>query len=226
MTDINSLNTRFESLDAKRRLDISIEKFDKIAVASSFGLEDVAILDIIYRDIEKEIPVIFLDTLYHFEETLNLVDKFNEQYSLDLEVYRPPEPSKEEFEQKHGEKLWEKDIEKFHRLTKLRQIEKALKGKDAWITGIRRQQSDTRSDSGIIEWDEKYNLVKINPIVDWKRDKLEKYIDKNNVPYNSLHDQGYLSIGDKPLTEPVEQGQKERDGRWKGMDKTECGLHD
>lgn len=226
MTDINSLNTLFESLDAKRRLDISIEKFDKIAVASSFGLEDVAILDIIYRGIGNDIPVIFLDTLYHFEETLNLVDRFNEQYNLDLEVYRPPEDSKEEFEQKHGEKLWEKDIEKFHRLTKLRQIEKALKGRDAWITGVRRQQSDTRSDSEIVEWDEKYGLVKINPIVDWKRDKLEKYIEKNNVPYNPLHDQGYLSIGDKPLTEPVEQGQTERAGRWKGMDKTECGLHD
>lgn len=226
MTDINSLNKDFKNLDAKSRLEISIEKFDEIAVASSFGLEDVAILHIIYRKLEKEIPVIFLDTLYHFQETLNLVDKFKEKYNIDLEVYRPPEGSKKEFEKKYGEKIWEKDIDKFHRLTKLRQIEKALKGRDAWITGIRREQSDTRSDSNIVEWDEKYELIKINPIVDWKRDKLEKYIDRNNVPYNPLHDQGYLSIGDEPLTDPIEEGQKERSGRWKGMDKTECGLHD
>lgn len=226
MTDIKNLNRKFKNLSPQKRLKHSIKEFDNIAVASSFGLEDAAILNIIYKEIGEKIPVIFLDTLYHFEETLNLVYRFKEKYDLKLEIYRPPEGSKEEFEKKHGKRLWEKNIEKYHELTKLRQIRKALKNRDSWITGIRREQSETRADANMVEWDEKHKLVKINPIVDWKRETLEEYIKENNIPYNPLHDEGYLSIGDEPLTDPIKEGEKERAGRWRNMNKKECGLHE
>lgn len=222
---VDAKNNEFKDLPAEQRLERAVEGFDDIVVASSFGLEDVAILDMLYSNGLK-IPVVFLDTLYHFDETLELVDRFKKEYGLDLEVYKPPEAStRSEFEEKHGE-LWKDDVERFHELTKLRQIEEALEGRDAWITGIRREQAKTREDSDFVEWDDKHGLVKINPIVDWGREEVWSYVRENNVPYNPLHDEGYPSIGDEPLTEPVEEGEKERAGRWKGSEKTECGLHE
>jgi len=92
------------------------------------------------------------------------------------------------------------------------------------VTGIRREQAETRANADAVEWDEAHGLVKVNPLVDWTREEVRSYVDDNDVPYNPLHDRGYPSIGDEPLTEPVE-GDDERSGRWSGSDKTECGLH-
>jgi phosphoadenosine phosphosulfate reductase len=215
----------YEKLDAEGRLRRALEEYDDIVVASSFGLEDVAILDIVYDKIGARPPVVFLDTLYHFDETLELVESFDDKYNLDLRVYKPEHTTREAFEREHGEALWERDVEKFHELTKLRQIDEALEGRDTWLTGVRREQAKTRANADAVEWDEAHGLVKVNPLVDWSREDVWEYVKENDVPYNPLHDEGYLSVGDEPLTEPVGEGDDERAGRWSGSDKTECGLH-
>ena len=215
----------YEKLDAEGRLRRALEEYDNIVVASSFGLEDVAILDIVYDEIGARPAVVFLDTLYHFDETLELVERFDDEYDLDLRVYKPEKETREAFEREHGEALWEHDVEKFHELTKLKQIDEALEGRDAWVTGVRREQAETRANADAIEWDEAHGLVKVNPLVDWSREDVWEYIKENDVPYNPLHDEGYPSVGDEPLTEPVGEGDDERAGRWRGSDKTECGLH-
>lgn len=215
----------YEPLGATGRLERALEEYDEIVVASSFGLEDVAILDMVYDKIGTRLPVTFLDTLYHFEETLEFVDRFENEYGLDLRVYKPDTETREAFEDEHGERLWESDVERFHELTKLRQIDEALEGREAWVTGIRRQQAETRADADAVEWDDAHSLIKVNPLVDWSREEVWDYIEDNDVPYNPLHDQGYPSVGDEPLTEPVGDGDDERAGRWSDSDKTECGLH-
>ena len=217
--------TEYEKLDAQERLERALEEYDEVVVASSFGLEDVVILDMVYDKIGASPPVVFLDTLYHFEETLELVDRFEEEYDLDLRVYTPEQETREAFESEHGEELWESDVEKFHELTKLRQIDEALEGRDAWVTGIRRQQAETRAEADAIEWDDAHGLVKVNPLVEWSRDDVWEYVEENDVPYNPLHDEGYPSVGDEPLTEPIGEGDDERAGRWSDSEKTECGLH-
>ncbi len=218
-------NAEYEQLDARGRLERALDEYDDTVVASSFGLEDVAILDIVYDRIGARPPVVFLDTLHHFDETLELVDRFEDEYHLDLRVYKPDgAETREEFEEEYGERLWDRDVERYHELTKLRQIDEALEGRDAWVTGIRREQAETRADADAVEWDGAHGLVKVNPLVDWTRDDVRDYIEENDVPYNPLHDRGYPSIGDKPLTEPAE-GDDERAGRWSDSDKTECGLH-
>lgn len=216
---------RYDELSAAERLDHTFDEFDDVVVASSFGLEDVAVLDIIHRELDLRPPVVFLDTLYHFQETLDLVDRFTDEYGVDLRVYRPEQGSREEFEEAHGERLWKRDVERFHELTKLRQIDDALEDRDAWVTGIRREQAETRAEADAVEWDEAHGLVKLNPIVDWSLDDVWSHVHEHDVPYNPLHDEGYPSIGDEPLTEPVDDGESQRDGRWRGDDKTECGLH-
>lgn len=227
MTESETLpNDEYEGLDARQRLERALDEYEDIVVASSFGLEDVAILDIVYDKIGARPPVIFLDTLYHFDETLELVERFEGEYDLDLRVYKPDgADTRDEFEGKYGEALWEDDVERFHELTKLRQIDEALEGRDAWVTGIRQEQAETRAEADAIEWDDAHGLVKINPLVDWSRDDVREYVEEYDVPYNPLHDEGYLSIGDEPLTEPVGDEDDERAGRWSDSDKTECGLH-
>jgi len=215
----------YEDLNATERLRRALDGYDDLVVASSFGLEDVVVLDIVYDEIGERPPVVFLDTLYHFDETLALVDRFEDEYALDLRVYKPDAGTREEFERRHGERLWERDVERYHELTKLRQIDDALEGRDAWVTGIRRQQAETRADADAVEWDDGHELVKVNPLVDWTRDEVRRYVEENDVPYNPLHDRGYPSVGDEPLTEPVDGTDDDRAGRWSGSDKTECGLH-
>jgi phosphoadenosine phosphosulfate reductase len=178
----------YEKLDAEGRLRRALEEYDDIVVASSFGLEDVAILDMVYDEIGARPPVVFLDTLYHFDETLELVERFEEEYDLDLRIYKPEQETRETFEREHGERFWE-------------------------------------CDADAVEWDEAHGLVKVNPLVDWSREDVWEYVKENDVPYNPLHDEGYPSVGDEPLTEPVGEGDDERAGRWSGSDKTECGLH-
>jgi len=215
----------YEELGARGRLGRALDEYDDLVVASSFGPEDAAILDMVYEGLGARPPVVFLDTLHHFDETVALVERFEDEYGLDLRVYRPDAGAREEFERRHGDRLWERDVERYHELTKLRQIDEALRGRDAWVTGIRREQTKTRADAGAIEWDEAHDLVKVNPLVDRSREDVWEYIEENDVPYNPLHDRGYPSVGDGPLTEPVGDGDDERSGRWSGSEKTECGLH-
>jgi phosphoadenosine phosphosulfate reductase len=187
------------------------------------------ITDILYRDLKPTtpVPVIFLDTLYHFPQTLELVAKAVDVYNMDLKTYKIPDvDSREAFAAQYGDALWDKDIQQFHHLTKIEPLQRGLAELNtvAWITGRRRDQAVTRADMPVFESDANGRL-KLNPIASWTRKESWTYVHEHGVIYNPLHDQGYPSIGDEPITTPVGEGEDERAGRWRGTGKTECGIH-
>lgn len=186
-------------------------------------------IDLIYQEIElyQSVPIIFIDTLHHFPETLETAARLQSHYGIDLRIYRPRGiASREEFAACYGDQLWQQDLDKFHALTRIEPLERALTELNAqiWITGRRRDQSATRQTMPILEKDPR-GYLKVNPLANWTYREVWRYVYQHQVPYNPLHDQGYASIGDEPLTTPVRAGESERSGRWREMEKTECGLH-
>jgi phosphoadenosine phosphosulfate reductase len=176
----------------------------------------------------QQVDLIFLDTLYHFPETLALVDRVRERYPFkNIHVFKPADVSTtEEFEKKYGEKLWEKEENQYDFIAKVEPAQRAYRELNvhAVITGRRRSQGAKRGELDIIEVDEA-GLIKINPMANWSFDQVQNYIKDNNVPYNDLLDRGYKSVGDWHSTQPIKEGEDERSGRWKGQVKTECGIH-
>lgn len=165
--------------------------------------------------------------MYHFPQTLELVAKAIEVYNLNLRTYKMPDvDSRDAFVAKYGEALWDTDIQKFHHVTKIEPLLRGLAELNtvAWITGRRRDQAVTRAEMPIFEVDGNGRL-KVNPIASWTRKETWPYVHEHNVIYNPLHDQGYPSIGDEPITTQVAEGEDERAGRWRGTGKTECGIH-
>lgn len=228
--ELQELNNRFDLAHPKAILAWCVENIPTgLVQTSAFNVDDMVITDILYRDIRpaKQIPVVFLDTLHHFQETLELVAHAKELYKLDLKVYKIPEiNSREAFSAKYGEALWDEDIQKFHHLTKIEPLQRGLEELKivAWITGRRRDQSHTRGDMPIFELDNQ-NRIKVNPLASWTRKESWAYVFEHDMIYNPLHDQGYSSIGDEPLTTKIAEGEDERAGRWRGSGKTECGIH-
>ena len=174
------------------------------------------------------VNLIFLDTLHHFPETIALLDRVQDQYPLiNFYIYKPlGVKTADEFAALHGERLWETDSDLYDYLAKVEPAERAYKELrvNAVLTGRRRSQGGKRGDLDIIEIDEA-GLVKINPLANWSFKEIQSYINANSVPYNKLQDKGYKSIGDWHSTQPVKEGEDEREGRWKGQAKTECGIH-
>jgi phosphoadenosine phosphosulfate reductase len=167
-----------------------------------------------------------LDTDLFFKETYETIDKVIERYAIQPLIYKP-KISLEEQAKKYGEKLWERDPDLCCGLRKVEPLSRAFKELKlkAWITGMRREQAPTRRNIGKIEWDSRWNLVKINPLADWSSKEVWRYAIKNKLPYNPLHDRGYPSIGCEPCTKPAEAESDKRSGRWKGLAKKECGIH-
>ena len=174
------------------------------------------------------VDLIFLDTLHHFPQTLTLLDRIQERYPLiNVHVYRPlGVRTDKEFSHVHGAKLWETDDDLYDYLAKVEPAARAYRELrvNAVLTGRRRSQGGKRGDLDVIEIDEA-GLLKINPLANWSFKEVQSYIRDNNVPYNELQDQGYKSVGDWHSTQPVREGENEREGRWKGRAKTECGIH-
>lgn len=174
------------------------------------------------------VDLIFYDTLYHFQETLNLVKRVEEKYpSVKLHVYKPHNiDTADQFAALYGANLWETDDEKYDYLAKVEPANRAYSQLNvrAVLTGRRKSQGGKRGDLDIIEVDDA-GLIKINPLANWTFAQVKKYVDENNVPYNELLDRGYKSVGDWHSTQPVAEGEDERAGRWKGTAKTECGIH-
>ncbi len=228
--NLDELNQRFETAHPRDILAWSVENIPTgLVQTSAFNVDDIVITDILYRELKPAtpVPVIFLDTLYHFPQTLELVGKVKEIYNMDLRVYKNPEvDTREAFAARYGEALWDKDILQFHHLTKIEPLQRGLAELNtvAWITGRRRDQAVTRADMPIFELDNQQRL-KINPVATWTRKETWAYVAEHGVIYNPLHDQGYPSIGDEPITTPVAEGEDERAGRWRGSGKTECGIH-
>ena len=193
---------------------------DHLVLCTSFGPTGMVNIHLL-AEIAPEVPVVFIDTLHHFPETLEHAERVKAHYGLDVRFYRAAE-SREDFERAHGERLWERDLDHFHELTRVRPMKRALRGVQGWITGRRRDQSSSRAGLQHVEINHR---VKINPLASWTGDEVWSFIRSNDVPYNPLHDLGYASVGDEPLTTPVSSGEHERAGRWRGLVRTECGIH-
>ncbi|MBI3813161.1 MAG: phosphoadenylyl-sulfate reductase [Nitrospinae bacterium] len=222
--EIERLGLEFEKKSPQEIIRFALDKYgSRISFASSFGAEDVAMIDMIAK-IKPGARVFTLETGYLFPETHDVIKRIKEKYNIKLETYAPSE-SVDEFEKKYG-KLYDTDTDKCCSVRKIEPLNRAIADNlDAWITGIKRDQSHTRANTKKIEVDKKFNLVKFNPIADWTSGQVWAYIRENNVPYNVLHDRNYPSIGCAPCTKPVKPGEDPRAGRWAGKGKTECGLH-
>ncbi|MBA4543634.1 MULTISPECIES: phosphoadenylyl-sulfate reductase [Thermoactinomyces] len=194
-----------------------------ITLACSFGAEDVALVDMLLK-VDKDVDIFYLDTDLHFAETYEVRDRLKERYQKDF-IRVSPALTLEEQAEKYGDELWKVNPDQCCRIRKVEPLKQFLRGYQGWITGIRREQSPTRAHTEVVEWDRAFGLVKINPLAYWTNAQVWEYIYSNDIPYNKLHDQSYPSIGCQPCTRPVKPGEDPRAGRWAGLDKTECGLH-
>lgn len=208
-------------------LSWSIEKYyPRIAIASSFSVEDTVLIDMATQ-IQPNIKIFYINTGFQFKETDNVKEALKKKRNLNLIEYSPL-LSIEEQTLKYGSKLYDRNPDVCCKLRKVEPIRRALQEVDAWITGLRRDQATTRQKLEVVELDYKGDgkpLTKINPLTYWTKKEVWNYIQNNKLPYNTLYDQGYMSIGCKPCTRPVQQGEDERTGRWTGKGKTECGIH-
>jgi phosphoadenosine phosphosulfate reductase len=192
-------------------------------MTSSFGAEGVVLIDKLSR-IAQRTPVIYLDTGFQFKETDELKAQLRERYDLNI-IEARAKLSVAEQSIVYGERLFARDPDQCCRLRKVEPLREALRGQNAWIAALRRDQSPTRAGIGIIEWNAQHQLIKIHPLARWSRKEVWKYIVENDLPYNRLYDEGYASIGCEPCTRPVAITAHERSGRWQGTGKLECGIH-
>ncbi len=221
-TELDELNKSFADRDPRNVLAWIADSVreDRAILSSTFGVGGTILIHLL-SEVGIRLPIVFIDTLYHFPETLEHAERMRERYDLDLRVHRPA-PSREAFEAVHGPRLWERDPELYHRLTKQDPMRKALQAKEAWITGRRRDQSPSRANLQVLE---RGTWLKVNPLAGWTRERAWDFVRRHELPYHPLHDRGYPSVGDAPLTTPVNPGEHERAGRWRGSERLECGLH-
>ena len=206
--DLRRLNQKFEQAHPKDILAWCIVNVPiGLVQTSAFSVDDLLVTDLLYRDLQPSnpIPVLFIDTLHHFPQTLDLVAKVRHLYNLNLKSYKTPGVRmRQDFAAKYGEALWQKDHAKFHQLTKVEPLQRGLAelGAIAWLTGDRRDQSSTFANLPIFELDS-HQRLKVNPLAAWTRKETWAYAFEYDVTYNPLHDQGYSNIGDEPLTMPT-----------------------
>ncbi len=224
------LNEEWSALPINEILIIAKKTFgEKIVFASSLGLEDQVLTDIIATN-NLNLSLFTLDTGRLFNESYDLIEQTENKYDINIKVYFPNSDKVENMVKSHGINLFKKSIENRKHCCLVRKVEslrRALAGNRAWICGLRSEQSITRSKIEIVEWDEGNGLIKINPLARWSEDEVKKYIKVNAIPYNILHDFGFPSIGCACCTRAIEQGEDVRAGRWwwEEPEKKECGLH-
>src|SRR5262249_25784989 len=213
-----------ETWTAEEVLRWAFERFgNNVAISSAFGVEGMSVIHMASR-LHPRFRLFTIDTEFLFPETYNLMDEIESRYQVKIEkVYSLLSP--EEQEREHGPALWSRDPDACCNLRKVEPLRRKLSELQAWISGIRRNQTVNRASAHKIEWDSKFGLVKINPIADWDSKQVWRYVHRHNVPYNPLHDRDYPSIGCTHCTRAVRPGEDPRAGRWSGFNKTECGLH-
>ena len=187
------------------------------------NMQDAVLVDLAAK-VRPGVDVLFLDTGYHFVETIGTRDAVEAVYDVNVVNVRP-EHSVAEQDALLGKNLFERNANECCRLRKVEPLSKALRGYSAWVTGIRRVEAPTRANAPLISWDNAFGLVKINPLAAWSDDDMQDYIDANGILVNPLVDEGYPSIGCAPCTNKPVEGADPRSGRWAGQSKTECGLH-
>ena len=228
--EIEAANKKLENADAKEVLIWAIDRFSpKIGIASSFGAEDVVLMDLALKA-RPDVTVFTLDTGRLHEDTYSVMEEVRKKYGKELVVYSPNTKSLQELSELKGFFSFKESVENRRECCVIRKVEplkRALSVLDAWVTGLRRAQSTTRVGLPKVEWDEGNGLVKLNPLADWSEDQIWAYIKENDIPYNKLHDKGFPSIGCEPCTRAIEPGENVRAGRWwwESPDTKECGLH-
>jgi len=222
----------FENLTTVDMVTWALERFGpRIALACSFQAEESVLIDLMHRVRGADFRVFTLDTGRLNQETYDCMDAIRERYGIQIEVFFPDSNGVEKMVRENGLNLFYNSVELRKLCCGVRKVEplnRALKGLDAWMTGLRREQAVTRADVRRIELDEDHgNIIKINPLVDWSYDDVWDYIRRKSVPYNRLHKQGYPSIGCAPCTRAVKPGEDLRAGRWwwENPNAKECGLH-
>ncbi|CAL9734518.1 phosphoadenosine phosphosulfate reductase [Monosporozyma servazzii] len=213
--------------------------FPHLYQSTAFGLTGLVTIDMLYKlhiddpELYPTIPLIFIDTLHHFPQTLDLLQTIQDQYYTPrdsiVNVFKPLGLNSDtEFASKYGDLLWETDDVKYDFLAKVEPASRAFKELNVTVvfTGRRKSQGAARSNLKYVEVDELNNIVKINPLMSWTFAEVNEYIQQHNVPCNELLQYGYRSIGDYHSTQPVAAGEDERAGRWRGQVKTECGIHE
>jgi phosphoadenosine phosphosulfate reductase len=219
--DIATLDKQFEGASPQAILRWAADTFgDRLAIVTSFQLTGMVTLHMM-REIAPRTPVVTVDTELLFPETYEFIDRVEREFDLNLIRAKPDHAPV----CLNGKLLWAQEPDRCCEMRKVQPLDRALKSFDAWITGVRRDQSPTRANAPIIQWDEKHEMAKLSPFATWTSDMIDTYIEVHDVPYNPLHDQGYPSIGCYPCTRPVKQGEDARAGRWTGHAKTECGIH-
>lgn len=227
---VEKLNLQMEGNSTKEILCNILTEFPgKVIFGSSMGAEDQVILDILSR-CSLDFTIFTLDTGRLFPETYDLIDKTNKKYKITIEVHFPDSEQVEEMVNTKGINLFYDKVENRKLCCSVRKIEplkKALAGKNIWITGLRKDQSLNRFNTKLVEWDDKFEIVKVNPLLTWTEKDVWAYIKENDVPYNILHDQAYPSIGCQPCTRAINKGEDPRSGRWwwEAPEHNECGLH-
>ena len=222
--EIRDAAARLEGRPPAETLAWAAERFaPRVAFATGFGAEGCLIVDVIARH-QLAIEVVTLDTSVLFPETYALWRRLEERYDLTIRAVRP-EVTLLEQAARHGEALWQREPDRCCAIRKVEPLRQELSKLDAWVTAIRREQTPERATARVVEWDERFSLVKLNPLVGWTHEQVWSYLTEHHVPVNALHALGYPSIGCEPCTSPVAPGEDPRAGRWRGAIKTECGLH-
>jgi phosphoadenosine phosphosulfate reductase len=211
--ELAKISAGFETASAGRIIRWAVDTFGS-RVALSASMTDAVLIDLATR-VDPGIEVLFIDTGYHFPETLETVEAVRRHYGLNLRMMTVA---------RQEEELWKVDPENCCSAVKVGQLDRALVDKDAWMSGLRRAEASTRSTAPIVARDLR-GLVKVNPLATWTDEDVDGYIRDHNIIVNPLTLQGYPSIGCMPCTHPVAPGEDPRSGRWVGSDKTECGLH-
>ena len=229
--DLRRVNQEFEKSSAVALLQWALKTFGaKLTLASSFGAEDVVLIDILTK-FEPKIRVFTLDTGRLNEETYQVVDEVRRKYGIQIHSYFPKVEAVQSLEYRKGFYSFRESVENRKECCQVRKVEplwRALEGMEAWVMGLRRAQAVTRTELKKVEIDDAHpGLYKINPLADWSEEDVWNYIKKNSVPYNQLHDRGYRSIGCAPCTRAVKPGEDVRAGRWwwEDPEHKECGLH-
>lgn len=227
---IDLLNKKFENEPIEKTLAYFNQTYkEKMALATSFGAEDQVLTDLLLRQNPKA-KIFTLDTGRLPEETYAVMDQTNKKYGIKIDVYFPNTADMEALYQRQGIYGLRESIENRKMCCHVRKIaplQRALKGLDVWVTGLRRAQSQTRETMRLVEWDKANELIKLNLLIEWSEENVWNRIKENKLPYNVLHDQGYPSIGCAPCTRAVKEGEDVRAGRWwwENPEHKECGLH-
>lgn len=224
LAELQQDSLQLESASPQEILSYAVERFaPRFTMATAFGPEGMTLIHML-AEIAPQTPIFNLDTGYQFPETLELRERIQQRYGIEVELKRPA-TTVQQYEELNGGPVYKTDPNRCCFDRKLRVLHEAARGMHAWASAIRRDQSEDRQRAAIVGWDHKFQLVKISPLANWTKQQVWKLITDHKIPYNPLHDRGYPSVGCWPCTRAVQMGEDERAGRWSGFEKKECGLH-